>query len=83
MIYDREPITQCIFVIMTSPPKDGWPYWESRKKIIFVKVSQLEKNKSRPGLEAKNEVRAHLKSSMYQTQTGITDEVCIAQQRNS
>ena len=52
-----------------------------QKKIVFVKVSQLEKNKSRPGLEAKNEVRAHLKSSMYQT--GIPDEDCVAQQRNS
>ena len=68
---------------MTSPPKDGWPYWESRKKIIFVKVSQLEKNKSRPGLEAKKETRAHVRNSMYQTQTGIPDEDCIAQQRNS
>ena len=56
---------------------------EVQKKIVFVKVSQLEKNKSRPGLEAKNEVRAHLKSSMYQTQTGIPDEDCVAQQRNS
>ena len=28
-----------------------------QKKIVFVKVSQLEKNKSRPGLEAKNEVK--------------------------
>ena len=29
----------------------------SSEKIVFVKVSQLEKNKSRPGLEAKNEVK--------------------------